>query len=101
MPSGFAENGLHICDLITYFGNICRCKSFRLFAKWYIPFEDVKYEAYNFKDGELANENKLKELADYSAYKAATENALPKFKFNGAMIREFKDVMMPEISPLF
>lgn len=70
-------------------------------AKWYIPFEDVKYEAYNFKDGELANENKLKELADYSAYKAATENALPKFKFNGAMIREFKDVMMPEISPLF
>ena len=70
-------------------------------AKWYIPFEDGKYEAYNFKDGELANENKLKELADYSAYKAATENALPKFKFNGAMIREFKDVMMPEISPLF
>lgn len=70
-------------------------------AKWYIPFEDVKYEAYNFKDGELANENKLKELADYSAYKAATENALPKFKFNGAMIREFKDVMMPEISLLF
>ena len=70
-------------------------------AKWYIPFEDVKYEAYNFKDGELANENKLKELADYSAYKAATENALPKFKFNGAMISEFKDVMMPEISPLF
>lgn len=70
-------------------------------AKWYIPFEDVKYEAYNFKDGELANENKLKELADYTAYKAATENALPKFKFNGAMIREFKDVMMPEISPLF
>lgn len=70
-------------------------------AKWYIPFEDVKYEAYNFKDGELANENKLKELADYSAYKAETENELPKFKFNGAMIREFKDVMMPEISPLF
>ena len=70
-------------------------------AKWYIPFEDVKYEAYNFKDGELANENKLKELADYAAYKTATENALPKFKFNGAIIREFKDVMMPEISPLF
>lgn len=70
-------------------------------AKWYIPFEDVKYEAYNFKDGELANENKLKELADYATYKTATENALPKFKFNGAIIREFKDVMMPEISPLF
>ena len=33
--------------------------------KWYVPFEAVKYEAYNYKDGELANENKLKELADY------------------------------------
>ena len=29
-------------------------------------FDDVKYEAYNFKDGELANENKLKALADYA-----------------------------------
>jgi type I restriction enzyme R subunit len=69
-------------------------------TKWFIDFEDVKYEAYNFKDGELANENKLKENADYAAYKAAVENALPKFKFNGALIRDFKDELMPIIAPL-
>ena len=59
-----------------------------------------KYEAYNFKDGELANENKLKSVADYTAYKEKTPDALPKFKFNGALIKEFKEVLMPEISPL-
>lgn len=68
--------------------------------KWFVSFDDVKYEAYNFRDGELANENKLKELANYAEYKEATEGALPKFKFNGALIREFKEVLMPEISPL-
>lgn len=69
-------------------------------SKWFVPFDDVKYEAYNFKDGELANENKLKALADYATYKEQTSDALPKFKFNGALIKEFKEVLMPEISPL-
>lgn len=69
-------------------------------SKWFVPFDGVKYEAYNFKDGELANENKLKALADYTAYKEKTSDALPKFKFNGALIKEFKEVLMPEISPL-
>ena len=68
--------------------------------KWFIDFEDVKYEAYNFRDGELANENKLKENANYAAYKEATEDALPKFKFNGALIRDFKEELMPVIGPL-
>ncbi|MBE5869896.1 MAG: type I restriction endonuclease subunit R [Lachnospiraceae bacterium] len=77
-------------------------KEIQKFAtKWFIDFKDVKYEAYNFKDGELANENKLKENADYSAYKEATPDALPKFKFNGAMIKDFKEKLMPEIGPLF
>ena len=69
-------------------------------SKWFVPFDDVKYEAYNFKDGELANENKLKALANYATYKEYTPDALPKFKFNGALIKEFKEVLMPEISPL-
>ena len=69
-------------------------------SKWFVPFDDVKYEAYNFKDGELANENKLKTLADYATYKEQTLDALPKFKFNGALIKEFKEVLMQEISPL-
>ncbi len=73
-------------------------KEIEAFAKrWFINFDDVKYEAYNFKDGELANENKLKEKADYAAYKEATPDAMPKFKFNGALVRDFKEVLMPEI----
>ncbi|MGC4431802.1 hypothetical protein ABWL48_17060, partial [Streptococcus suis] len=39
-------------------------KEIRQFSeKWFVDFEDVKYEAYHFKDGKLANENKLKEKA--------------------------------------
>ncbi|MBD5474838.1 MAG: HsdR family type I site-specific deoxyribonuclease [Lachnospiraceae bacterium] len=68
--------------------------------KWYLDFEDVKYEAFHFSDGELANENKLKDSADYAAYKVENENALPKFKFRKLMIDEFKNVLMPEITPL-
>ena len=72
----------------------------RFAQKWFIGFDDVKYEAYNFRDGELANENKLKENADYSAYKETIENALPKFKFNGELIKDFKEALMPVILPL-
>ncbi len=73
----------------------------RKFAeKWYLDFEDVKYEAYNFRDGELANENKLKDSADYAAYKEENQEVLPKFKFRALMIDEFKNVFMPEIAPL-
>ncbi|WP_026658624.1 type I restriction endonuclease subunit R, EcoR124 family [Butyrivibrio sp. AC2005] len=68
--------------------------------KWFIPFEDVKYEAYNYKHGELSNENNFKDKADYAAYKEATENALPKFKFRSVMIDDFKNNLMPEIEPL-
>ncbi len=68
--------------------------------KWHLGFEDVKYEVFNYKDNELANENKLKDNADYAAYKEANDNALPKFKFRKAMIDEFKHVLMPEIAPL-
>ena len=68
--------------------------------KWYLDFEDVKYEAFHFKDGELANANKLKDSADYAAYKEETEDALTKIKFRKQMIDEFKNVLMPEIAPL-
>lgn len=68
--------------------------------KWYLDFEDVKYEAFQFRDGELANENKLKDSADYAAYREEKEDVLPKFKFRKQMIDEFKNVLMPEIAPL-
>jgi type I restriction enzyme R subunit len=68
--------------------------------KWYLDFEDVKYEAYNFRDGRLTNENKLKDSADYAAYKGEHEDAMPKFKFRKRMIDEFKNTLMLEIAPL-
>lgn len=68
--------------------------------KWFVPFEDVRYEAYRFRDGEMPGESQLKESADYAAYKSATEKPLPKFRYRKAMISEFKDALMPEISPL-
>lgn len=68
---------------------------------WFVRFDDIKYEAYNYKDGEIANENKLKENADYAAYKENTDMPLPKFKFYGALIKSFKEELMPEIEPLF
>ncbi len=72
----------------------------RYAKKWYLDFEDVRYEAFHFRDGELANENKLKDSADYAAYKEGNEDALPKFKFRKQMIDEFKNDLMPEIEPL-
>ncbi|WP_022754704.1 type I restriction endonuclease subunit R, EcoR124 family [Butyrivibrio fibrisolvens] len=76
-------------------------KEIQLFAdKWFIDFEDVRYEAYNYKDGVMANESKFKEKANYAAYKDSTPEAMPKFKFYSAMISEFKNELMPEIGPL-
>ena len=72
----------------------------RYAEKWYLDFEDVKYEVFHFRDGKLANENKLKDSADYAAYKEENEDALPKLKFRKQMIDEFKNDLMPEIEPL-
>ena len=69
-------------------------------GRWFVDEADVRYEAFHFRDGELANENKFKEKADFAAYKAATPEAMPKFKFYGALIRDFKDNLMPAIAPL-
>jgi type I restriction enzyme R subunit len=48
----------------------------------------------------MANENNFKEKADYAAYKKATENPVPKFKFRSAIVNEFKDELMPEVEAL-
>lgn len=72
----------------------------RKYAKrWYLDEEDVRYEVYHFKDGELANETRLKDGADYTRYEVETENALSKFKFRIEMIKSFKEELMAEIEP--
>lgn len=68
--------------------------------KWFIDPSDVRYEVFNYKDGVIANENELKEKANYSAYKQNNPNALKKFQFRKAMIEEFKNILMESVSPL-
>lgn len=68
--------------------------------KWFLPFEDVKYEVYNFKDGNLANENSLKSKIDYDRYAETIEEPVPKFTLRREMIDNFKNNLMEEVSSL-
>lgn len=68
--------------------------------KWCLPFEDVKYEVYNFKDGNLANENSLKSKIDYDRYKEMVEKPVPKFTLRREMVEGFKNNLMGEVSSL-
>lgn len=68
--------------------------------KWHLKFEDVRYEVFHFRDGKLANENKLKDSADYAAYKGENEDAMTKVRFRKLMIDEFKNVLMREVESL-
>ncbi len=68
--------------------------------KWYLPAAALRYEVYYYRLGQIANENKLKDSADYAAYKAEVTDAMPKFKFRKMMIEDFKVTLMPEIAPL-
>ncbi|MCM1123935.1 MAG: HsdR family type I site-specific deoxyribonuclease [Eubacterium sp.] len=68
--------------------------------KWHLGFEDVKYEVFNFRDGKIANENKLKDSADYAGYMAESGDALPKVRFRRQMIDEFKNVLIREVTPM-
>ena len=49
--------------------------------KWCLDFDEVRYEAFNFRGGELANENQLKEHADYASYCEKNGDSAKKFKF--------------------
>lgn len=65
------------------------------------PGDDTdSVDEYNYRDGELANENKLKDSVDYTAYKEIIPDVLPKFKFRKRMIDEFREILMSEITPL-
>ena len=68
--------------------------------KWYISAEDVRFEAFNYRDGVVANENNLKDKADYTTYRENDPDPMAKFKFRKVMIEEFKNDLMPNIYPL-
>ena len=72
-------------------------KEVRKFSEqWYVPFEDVKYEAYHYKDGEMANANIIREKADFAAYKVANPGVM-KFEYHSDLIEDFHKKLMPEI----
>ncbi len=72
----------------------------RFALKWHLPAEMVRYEAYNYRIGQLANENSLKDAIDYAAYKEENADAVPKFKYRSMMIADFKENLMPAVEPL-
>ena len=61
---------------------------------------DVKYEALNFKNGEMANETKFKENANFSAYNETNPGSMNKIRYRKALVEDFKNTLMTEISPL-
>ena len=67
---------------------------------WYASKEDVMYAATHYRNGEIPNESAIKATIDYAGYKAAHENALPKFKYYAQMIANLKKTLEEEIKPL-
>lgn len=68
--------------------------------QWFLDVEDVRYEVLNYKDGVMANENKLKEKARFKEYIKVTPNPIQKYKFRKLLIDDFKHKLMPSIQPL-
>lgn len=68
--------------------------------KWYAPKEDIMYAAMHCKNDEIPNESAIKALVDYTSYKQAEENPLPKFKYYARMIAELRRIQKEEVKPL-
>lgn len=64
---------------------------------WFLPYEDVDFAVTHFGHNNL---NLLTDKADYSAYKRATDSALPKFRFKQQLRTAFSEELMPGILPL-
>ncbi len=69
--------------------------------KWYVPFEMILSEVHTYKNDVLTNETAFKDSADYSKYAENTENPIAKFKFRTELIKDFKEVLIPTVSPYF
>lgn len=67
---------------------------------WYVSKEDVMYAATHYRNGEIPNENAIKVTADFPSYKAAQEQAIPKFKYYAMLIADLKKTLDEEVNPL-
>ena len=60
---------------------------------WYVSKEDVMYAA-TLPQWRNSNENAIKVTADFPSYKAAQEQAIPKFKYYAMLIADLKRLWM-------
>ena len=72
----------------------------RFTEKWFVNRDAVAYAVENHRHGTVPNARVLKESLRYSDYKAAAENAYPKFKAQTKMIAELEELIKQEIMPL-
>lgn len=69
-------------------------------ALWYASKEDVMYAATHYRNGTIPNESAIKDTVDFTSYKQAQEQAIPKFMYYAKMIAELKKILEEEIKPL-
>ncbi len=67
---------------------------------WFASKEEVMYAATHYRNGEIPNESAIKATIDFAGYKAAQEQALPKFKYYAQMMAELRKTLDEEIKPL-
>lgn len=67
---------------------------------WFASKEEVMYAATHYRNGEIPNESAIKATIDFAGYKAAQEQALPKFKYYTQMMAELRKTLDEEIKPL-
>jgi len=67
---------------------------------WYASKDDVMYAATHYRNGEIPNESAIKATIDFTSYKEAQENALPKFKYYTQMMENLRKTLDEEIKPL-
>jgi len=90
-----------ILNIVDNMKNDCVDKVISNFCMtWYASKDDVMYAATHYRNGEIPNESAIKATIDYTKYKEAQENPLPKFKYYSKMISELKKTLDEEIKPL-
>ncbi len=67
---------------------------------WYASKDDVMYAATHYRNDEIPNESIIKATVDYTAYKAAQEKPLPKYKYYPKLMAELRKILDEEIKPL-
>lgn len=58
------------------------------------------YAATHYRNGVIPNESTIKATVEYTSYKQAAENVLPKFKYYAKMIAKQRKTLDEEVSPL-